>query len=296
MRIYSFSRLQAFVTCSRKFRYKYIDGFDIAYEGAPLPVGKATHTGIDSLYLGATIEDALARAKEAFWAEIGGVYEQLDPKEKQKLDGGWKQVEGMLVHYPYKDTSALETSEETFVMDMGRGRHLKSILDRRMKSNGDVWVHDTKTSGYQLDKILKIHRLRKQFPLYKLIADAEYGVDHIGVMLDLIYKPQVYWKKTGEFSSMREPAYHREPLHISDAMVEDAKVWFHYIADQIEKNEDEHGPWLQNTEACLAYNRTCPYFECCRMPTRAVQLMSGDGRFKKREEDEPNQTGGEALP
>lgn len=284
MQIYSFSRLQAFLTCARKFRYKYIDGFDIAYEGAPLPVGKATHTGVDALYLGADVAEAVTKAQREYWDAIGPTYETLDPKEQRTLDGGWRQVEAMIVQYPYRDTEGLETSEETFIVDMGRDRQLKAIIDRRMKVNMDIWVHDTKTTGYAIDKILKIHRLRKQFALYKLVADKEYKMDHVGVMLDMIYKPQVYWKKDGSFSSMRDPAFHREPLHISDAMVADSVVWFHEIADQIEANEERGGPWIMNTDSCLNYNRVCPYFECCRMPLRATQLMEGSSKFKVREE------------
>ena len=281
MRIYSFSRLQAFLTCARKFKYKYVDGWEVQYDGPPLPVGKATHSGIDALYLGASTEEAVATAQKSYWDEIGPVYERLEPREQKNLDNGWVQVEAMLSKY-------LETSEEMFVIPMGHDRALKGIIDRRMKVNGDLWVHDTKTSGMDLQKVLKVHRLRKQFALYKLIADEEYKVGHIGVMLDLIHKPRVYNRKDGT-NTVGDVAYHREPLHISDRMVDEARGWFHHIAELIETNEAALRPasfhqWPMNTDSCLNFNRVCPYFECCRMPTRATQLLENSSKFKQREE------------
>ena len=300
-RVYTFSQLSLYQTCPRKYYYKYVLKLDTVFDGVPLPAGKALHHGLDIFYEGNSMEAATEEANTSYWEELRPIYDSLDFKEQTTVDNGWLQVQAMLANYPYKDRGELISSEQAFQIDMGHGRDYRGKLDRIMNSNGMLWVHDTKTTGMDMAKIIKAHRLRKQFAGYKLLGDALLPTTSenpsklpiSGVIADVIYKPRVYNRKDGTVT-IQAPLYHREPIHVAESDTADFTHWFHKIANDIEGDEDDMRlkeeacpsdpiPYLMNNGSCLNFNRICPFYEGCRNPDRAAEYFDAHSNYVTRE-------------
>lgn len=312
MKVYSFSKLQAYLQCPRKYSYERVHRYSVRYEGVPRPAGKATHKGVELLYLGQDRATAIDQAHreyydesglKAYMQEMAGSPEM--PAIKQDVAKGWKQVEEILIKYKPPKSHEVVATELDITVDMGHGRGFRGILDRIVRINDDLWVPDTKTTGLPISKVQKVQRLRQQYPGYKLLAE-QAGYDITGVILDLIYKPRIYVRKDGTMTVERGgPLFHMEPMHCSDQQVAQFKGWFHRIADEIERcheldsiterqtlcgdrfvAEECGDPWPMNTDSCMAFNRVCPYFEACRSPERALQYLEASERFEKRPDRE----------
>ncbi len=275
MTTYRFSQLQAYLRCPTYYYYSWVEGFGRVYDGLPKPIGSALHKGVELLCGNVGRQDSILAAQELYWKELREPYEKMDQTGKNRVKGGWYQVEAMLKKYTIPRAEETIATEQTITIDMGHDRALQGTVDRIFKVNGLKWVLDTKTTGYDIAKVLKIHRLRKQFPGYVLLAQSQ-GHEIAGVYVDLVYKPRVYFnKKGGEYTgdhTVQDPLYHREPLSIGTEELDAFKMWFHRVANAIEEDlrdhnaEYESGAFPMNTDSCLAYNSVCPFFECCRNP------------------------------
>jgi hypothetical protein len=195
----------------------------------------------------------------------------------------------MVEGYPWGQVGKVVASELTYSVVMeGGGEEYEGRLDLLLEHNDDYWVHDTKTTGYELSKMAAVLRMRMQFAGYFILADAwlrNNGLDHTklsGVMSDIIGKPRVYWRKDGSYSH-KEATYHREPMHMSLRQVDEFSDWFHDIVGRIQDNR-RSGCWIKNTDSCMAFNRLCPYFNVCRMGMdRAERMLEVDSKFAKRD-------------
>jgi hypothetical protein len=312
VKVYTFSQLQQFLACPRKYRYAYVERISPVYDGTPRPVGTAVHVGIEQLVGGATVADATRSAYEAYRGEIPrATYDGLTEKERRDVDGGWLVVEDMLAGYPWREGIQVVARELIAEKDMGHDRVYKGRVDQLVVINQSLWVLDSKTTGFELDKMLKVHRLRKQYTGYYILAEEwlahSEAADPLpalaGVMIDMLKKPRVYWKRknkelTGE-ASVTNRGYHREPMHVTQRMVEDFYGWFHHVAGLIEMNLSETyvlgetvadmprgSAFPMNTDTCFSFNRICPYFEFCRNPDRYKGMLDTD-KFKVREEEHP---------
>jgi hypothetical protein len=290
---HTYSALAQFQECPRKYFYKYVKLWRPIYDGVPKPVGTAVHAGVAALIEGKGVEEAVKGvAFDAYRAEISqAVYDKLEPKEQRNVDSGWMQVEAMVAKYKYAGHFAgkviaqelvySETVPNTEWECVYEGR-----LDRVVLQNGTLWVHDLKTTGYEVAKMIKPMRLRHQFAGYAWLLsqnmeslDVEVGTPVGGILLDLIYKPRVYWRKDGT-CSVQEPVYHQEPLHVGSGG--EFLRWVEQVSGMIEDCGGQ-GEWPMNTGSCYAYNKLCPYYEMCRNPLRAEGLVDGE-HFEEVEE------------
>lgn len=307
MKVYTFSELQQSQSCEREYAYRYVDLLQPRFDGLPKPVGGALHAGVEALYNGKGSAETLAEAKEYYWKDIPeelrvtGAQECVEDAQLQKVFGGWLQVKAMLEQYPWKDQHEMLTNEAALLVPMGHGRALRLKIDRTMLVNGGLWIHDTKTTGFQMAPMVKIMRLRHQFAGYvwavqQWLAGGALegppppeGVDAQqlrGVIADMVQKPRVYWKQknkqpTGEVTVQRAE-YHREPLHVTAGHVEEFAKWFHTCASRVEAAGLEEC-WVKNTDNCFKYNSVCAMFELCRNPARAAQIANDEQLFTKRE-------------
>lgn len=304
-KVYTFSQLQRFLSCPRKYKYSYVDLVSPVYDGVPRPVGSAIHVGIDKMMAGSSSLDACTAALERYWRDIpDDVFERLDTKERDKVNKGVEQINCIMAKYPWAETNGTTMlgSELIVEIPMGHNRIYKGRLDQVLEHNGGIWVHDTKTTGYSIELMAKVLRLRKQFVGYFILAGHWLKTQGRkaslvkGVMSDIIAKPRVYFRKDGGVTVSGE-GFHREPMHIGLQDVDEFRGWFHHIANMIEGNEargvftqwgddhetePQHHLWPMNTDTCMSFNRTCPYFEACRNPARAEKLFADPQLFEKR--------------
>jgi len=281
MERFNVSRLQLFQTCEQKYKWKYVDDLEPRWDGVPKPLGTAFHVGVAAMYSGRSRAEAQVEALAVYLEAIP--LEAHDDKQRQQITKGELQLRAMLEQYPYvperlEDIVAIEKDMEWEVVP---GKSLMFRADRLIRVNGRLWLHDTKTTGLDVEVMVKVQRLRTQYVGYAAGVEAILGEKLAGVMLDVVHKPEVYFKKTGEFSSMKEPGYLREPIHKTEEQLEEFKKWFSVLTGRVEDAKFE-GEWLKNTDACLSFNRTCPYLQMCLRPGWNEGMKE---LFGKRERD-----------
>lgn len=321
MKTYSYSRLKLFLECARKFRYQYQDGWVPSFDGVPLPMGKATHAGIEALAKGASSPEATDVAVQVLYE---GMPDEVGDKDEEKFRIAEHQLRAILRDYPkWGEGVEIIGVEKEVVAPMPYGRAFKGILDLIVRINGQLYVWDTKTTGDPIERAAKANRLRLQYPGYAVLGEywareapeaartaADAAADDeradgptrvraiAGVVVDLIHKPRVYVRKDGSLTPNIKPAFHRESINVDAARRRDFVAWFNHVAFLIELNESAGkepikdmgdmvegsivpGVWPMNDGSCSKWGRVCPYFECCRNPERAVQLMEVSDDFKR---------------
>ncbi len=303
---YSYSELQQFQDCEREYAYRYDSRLEPVFDGLPKPVGGALHKGLEHMYAGEGQAQFIHAAKEYYWKDIPYELAKLpvgellneDQERLRKVYGGWYIVKHLLERYQWRDVPDILHTEATLVIDMGHGREYICRIDRIMGPNGQVWNHDTKSSGFHPAPIIKTMRLRHQFAGYSYAVTEWLAGRAIegppvpeglknrvpdGTIVDYLFKPRVTWHKknkafTGEISVKGE-SYHREPLHVTSDHIVEFQGWFHTMANRIE--EQKHFDlWPKNTNHCFRYNSVCSFFELCRNPKRAEQLAADPALFK----------------
>ena len=288
MSTYTYSQLAAYQACARKYRYTYEEGWEPVYDGAPRPVGSAVHRGINALAVGLSRDEAADLARTRYFEDIPRqVYAQLEPKERESVDKGKAQVERIIERYPHvgPQHGKVEMVEQVLTTKMGHGRFYSGRIDQVIEVNGEHWVLDTKTTGQEWTKLLKVHRIRQQYVGYYLLG-AELGIENLrGVIVDLVAKPRIYFRKDGDITYSGEN-FHREVVHVGPKDVYNFSAWFHRLAWLIEEDIVDE-VWPMRAENCLAFNRVCPYFEACRMEDRASIYLRQSPKFKMRESEHP---------
>ena len=310
MKRYSYSELQQFQNCEREYEYRMEQLLEPVFDGLPKPVGGALHVGLEHMYAGDGQAQFIAAAREKYWAELQSVVDLMTPNALsasgpeadtlRKIDGGWKVVKHLLEEYPWRDIGDILHTEATIVISMGRGREYIGKVDRIMQVNKGVWNHDTKTSGFQMEPIVKTMRLRHQFAGYHELVrtwlqgkavvappvpEALAGKEPDGTIVDLLFKPRVtYRKKNKEFTgevSVKGSQFHREPYHIGAGHINEFYDWFHTLASRIEA-QGRVGPRHKNTGNCFSFNRVCSFFELCRNPSRSRFIAADETQFKQK--------------
>lgn len=286
---WNISRLQQFQTCEQKYKWKYVEDLEPKWDGLPKPLGKAFHEGIAAIYKGMGKAKALDVAELAFHAELPLGWTELDGKEVQKITKGEMQLRDMIERYPWKPEDDVVAIEKDMEWEVVSGKVLVFRADRLIRVNGALWLHDTKTTGLDVAQMVRVQRLRTQYVGYAAGVEAIMGERLVGVMLDVVHKPEVYFKKTGEFSSMKESGYLREPINKTEAQLHEFKTWF---VDMVQGVEDSKvtGRWHKNTDSCLMFNSVCPYIDLCLRPDWAEGMK---GLFNTREKDYADEGGRE---
>lgn len=153
---YSYSKLDTFRKCPMKYRFKYIEHREPAFEGIELFLGNRVHEALKDLYLdlsrygddrSALLDFYERRWDEAWRPEVRVV------KPNTVVDDYFEQGEDCINtfyerNYPFDQnhTLALEHSVE-FVLDQRRERWFRGRVDRvAWRGDGTYEIHDYKTS------------------------------------------------------------------------------------------------------------------------------------------------------
>ena len=277
MKEYHVTDLMLWVLCEAKYGWAVTERLRKPWGGVARPVGSAVHVGLEALYGGSDKATACNLALEAYRERTPQeVRAELDGKELGKVEQGEVQVARCMQYYPYDPMEFSEVIglEGSFSAPLGEGRVVKGTIDRLVRVNGGLYIHDVKTTGMPIETTAKLQKLRMQYPGYVWLLKLA-GKQVQGVIVEIIQKPRVYKKKDDTYS-VSAPAYHREPVVITPLEVERFEEWAAYVVEQI-----EGGNRMLNTEACLAYMSLCPYFELCLNPKRADRLAEEFVKLEK---------------
>ena len=286
VKVYNMSRLQTLQSCEREYYWRYVKNLVPSFDGVPRPLGTAFHAAVKAFYDGKSREEAFKIGDASFWEEIPKNWGERGEKTIEKVKKGAIQLKAMVELYPF----AIEPKEKIVALEKeinwkvpGTEIVLRFRVDRLIEVNGGLWLHDTKTTGQKdLATEIKVQKNRMQYAGYSAGAEAVLGKKIVGVMLDLVQKPSVYFRKDGGVT-VGKPEFLREPMHQTPTGVEEFKEWLERGATEIWQNDPEKLiEWRKNTDSCRRYNSLCPYIELCLHSDWATSLST---LFVEREAD-----------
>ena len=285
-RAYRMSELEQFQSCPRLWQYKYLELLEPArFSGLPRPVGTAVHAGVAAIWEGRSKAEALGAA-EAAYEEALAHFDRgmLTEEDRTKIADGLMQVQECVRYYPYGpgDVDEVVAVEKELEAELSPGVVLRGRVDRLVRHNGMLWVHDTKTTGLDIQTVSKLFGLRAQFAGYVMLATHAFPGEAVaGLMVDFIKKPRVNRRRDGSFSSLGETAHAREVYGLTGAKAEEFLVWVDQLEESIQEVLEGTRKALKHAGACMVYNSLCPFFDLCNNPQWDERMKSV--LFRKRE-------------
>ncbi len=155
---YSFSRVTTFEQCARRFRYRYIDGVQEAFQSVEGFVGRQVHSTLEWLFAERVAgREQNAEQAVAYYCDIWdtGVKEAGSPVkiiregrsyEDYRLDGA-RMVESFHKNDFAGDRLETVAVEHHFTVELDGGHSFQGFIDRLARGPGDrLCVIDYKTS------------------------------------------------------------------------------------------------------------------------------------------------------
>ncbi len=205
----TYSSIQAFKSCRRRYKYRYVDGLELKERPVYFSFGTATHLGLGSYYKGSSLDAALNEIETHFNdnAPAQDDPERLTEWEKAKTLAS-DVFRNYVVHYSKEPFKVLEVEKlfELPVLDV-RGEKYHGVIeagkvDALVEENG-LWVMETKTA-----KTIDVNYKRKltvdaQAMFYLDAMDRALGQRINGVIYNVLakdvpHKPAVL--KSGKLS------------------------------------------------------------------------------------------------
>lgn len=286
------SKLTTYMTCPRKFFYRYILGWHPDYPNNHLIFGSAWHLAMEHLLLNNYSDIALIEAQIIF----GEFYRRYFPAETDELYEPKTLINGIeSIHtYTHKFRAEMHDYEVLYTELAGlvlvspeRTMTFKCDAILRDKRTGNIFGLDHKTSQRQYSNwgdhwTLSTQMLTYLHALHCLYPDSE--------ELKMLVRCAFFYsiqKKTGEY---RPTEFADHPISKSlpqmQAWLERTNQWIDRlrIDEGILTNEDDTDEvsmksFPQNDTACFNYGRQCEFFDFCNAwsnpLTRCEQIPIG---------------------
>lgn len=253
------------MTCPRKWAFKYVRGFKGLDEAEHLVFGSAVHESQAEYYLNDFSYDEMLDKASSFLQDKGGQwYEKLKEKVNVALDAWYEDIG----QHDAENMEVLECEAEDSVL-LPNGFRMSVRRDRvlRDKRTGEIFINDTKTTGWSLDGTIRNYMLSDQPILY--IASIkqnkpEWFESLSGWRTDAIYvrKLKSGWKTQCRRSDVS--TFTSE--EIDDCLNSYASITSD-IAYKLQCTLEDKEPvgihFPCHYSGCLAYNRECEYKAIC---------------------------------
>lgn len=190
MTVYSFSQINLYEKCPRKYQYRYLDGLEKDFETTPdLILWTSVHGTLERLYQQVSIfnipikSDLLGKFHELWNNSIAEAWEKLIYKGEQYEEDYLRRGERYLDAYyqkysPFEETKVIATELMiTFVLEEKEKnveQKFRGIIDRLDKEDDETFV----INDYKTNKFLppeEKEEYRGQLTLYALWVQQKYG-------------------------------------------------------------------------------------------------------------------------
>lgn len=158
MPTFSHSKISTFEQCSLKYKFSYIDHFDLGVEGIEAFMGSIVHTSLEKLYkdmMGGTILGlhALLDFYKATWEQE--YHDGIQVVKKGMTPDMYKQKGASFIigyytkHHPFDHAKTLVLESQKLVpLDVGNQYFIHVRIDRlALAPDGTFEIHDYKTSS-----------------------------------------------------------------------------------------------------------------------------------------------------
>lgn len=261
------SIMSLYQDCPRKWYFRYVIGWRTTAISDPLAMGSAVHEGQEAFYNNNfNYNKCLDRAFE--------VINDLNPLLKNKVASALHIWNGFTGRFEREKVEVVLV-EEPITIKLPNGFNMTGRLDRLLKDKetGEIFISDTKTTGWDLTKTLRNYTYHDQPKLYYAgFKDTfpELAKECVGWRTDGIYCRERLSKGegTGEFYGHAE----RSPLvSFLDGQIQDIRnSYASFIDDMAYKlallEKEAEPPSLAFPGCgshCLAYNKVCEYYNYC---------------------------------
>jgi len=294
----SHSKLSCFNSCPRKYKLRYVYGYEKRVKSNALRFGSLLHKGLEELYQSG-IEKALNMIKSEF--------EQVDKtffSQKDHDDQDWTEVCVPAAIVAWNKRFYIPDTQGSFgefkVIDMERkfealdisnpechtvSHALKwtFIADMVVKIGDNYWLVEYKTAsrvdGNYLDRL----EIDSQISSYLFYLQKIYKVKFAGVIYRIFKKPGIRKKKTeskNEFYNRLENLL-REDMddylieHKIYRSVEDLNEWKQDLWDHANnfQNANKNKAFPKNTSSCVTFG-ACEYLPLCTKTCEIEQIYT----------------------
>jgi hypothetical protein len=295
------TRLSAAKTCMRYFMYRHVYHLTPDEIAPPLVFGSAWGCALDVIWLRnreiyvskATRRDAIDAAYAAFtesWTTHGFMHpDDLSPDDIDRLGARTPMTALDMIH-DYVDVRqqlfmdkgfSLISIENPFIVPLDPNDPHKwyvGRIDKVFALHKDIYGSDHKTTvmyakkGIFRSPWIDAWSLNSQIDGYNYVLRIEYGERARGVWVDgaLVHKTV--------HDGFKFIPVERQQQQL-DAWLWEAHSWIDDIEANLavlEERSDPAAPYLaafpKNTNSCVQYERTCPYFELCQMYANPTKL------------------------
>jgi hypothetical protein len=280
----SFSGLDLFMKCPRKYYYRYIMRLEKMRFELPLFVGKVIHEGIHQLYKKVPDVDPWKETEKYFQEEVHKLRKNvvLTPEDEKEIMEQTTVIPGMLQVYAKKYANRIKRTvlienEAPIVYDIfGEGKiKLVGKLDNILSYYDRLTLHELKSSkSINLDYLNKI-KVDFQTSLYFLIYNILYLKKLVGIVYDVIRKPGIRQKKNEDYQQYMvrlEQWYEATEAGDNKFFLDERSTPYlsqeatfntlHQVVrhmDQAKTKED----FYQNFNECFNWGKPCEMFELC---------------------------------
>lgn len=193
---YSFSRVTTFEQCSRRFRYRYLDGVKEGFQGVEGFMGTQVHTAVEWLYerRGAgtvpTIEQAVAYYCDEWDRELAACSAPVRVVKTGIAMETYRRAGAEMLTRYYRErflSDRLETvaNEHHFVVTVGSRYEFQGFIDRlATDKDGVLYIIDYKT-GSRVPKKFE-GKEAEQLEAYAMAMFRQRDADEIELVLDFL--------------------------------------------------------------------------------------------------------------
>ena len=264
MVVYSFSQINLYNQCPKKYQFRYIDWLERGFETSPdLILGTSVHWALERLYQQISIlntpikADVLWKFHELWNNSIADAGEKLIYKGDQHEDDYLRRWEKYLEAYydkysPFKDTTVVATeSILNFSLDKdnsSENKQFRWIIDRLDKdSDGNFIINDYKTNKKlppEWDD-----EYREQLTLYAYWVQQKYWKYLKNIKARILY---LHFDITDEWN-------------ITQEAIDSVVLKYTSAINNIENSRFEYNMWVKNAFPTNqnAYCKYCEYQNVC---------------------------------
>ena len=264
MVVYSFSQINLYNQCPKKYQFRYIDWLEREFETSPdLILGTSVHWALERLYQQISIlntpikADVLWKFHELWNNSIADAGEKLIYKGDQHEDDYLRRWEKYLEAYydkysPFKDTTVVATeSMMNFSLDKdnsSENKQFRWIIDRLDKdSDGNFIINDYKTNKKlppEWDD-----EYREQLTLYAYWVQQKYWKYFKNIKARILY---LHFDITDEWN-------------ITQEAIDSVVLKYTSAINNIESSRFDYNMWVKNAFPTNqnAYCKYCEYQNVC---------------------------------
>lgn len=317
----SVSAMRDFLSCRRKFWFRYIEGLAPSIREAPLSFGSAGHAGLAALFAGkrapigpkTEVEKAIFSEYTPDEIELSGVAPKVALESVNAF--------GIYVDWPaWKVTD----TEMYFEIKIDRGRYLHGYFDGFTTQNGELCLLENKFVS-SIDESYLNHLLWDDQAGYYILAARMLGKSVAGILYNLIQKPSIrqfkatpedqrkYTKEGKLYANQRDKDENNEDyiarvrnwyqenkdtfcfrqlVMRNNQQLEALEKRFKLIVSDLRSCQKENA-YYPNGDACAF--RGCPYSSLCLEDVPEIRQVNFINRKEVEEKKELKQKADETL-